>query len=320
MSSERNSFRQVAGLAVVLLVALFLVYSIFTSQYGKAVFQERFDFHKKPVENPTQQVDLSTLLKPTPELLAQGKQVFEANCVPCHGADGYGNGPRSAGIIPPPRNFHQPKFHYGTSVLTLYHTVTDGSPGTSMPAFGGALSPQERMAVVHYVRQWIPKDALQNDTPAQIAAVAGGGASSGPRPTPKLQPVPNGPRIPIDVAMQLVEQQAAQPTAAPAPAAKAAGDLAQGEQLYKTYCIKCHGADGNGGTPIRMIDSDPYLEVTAQSFRHPLMLKSLSDAQGFSQVVLHGLPGRSMPGFGTLTRPQLDSLYAYVQQLAGGKK
>ncbi|MGH2409180.1 MAG: c-type cytochrome, partial [Chloroflexota bacterium] len=92
-------------------------------------------------------------------------------------------------------------------------------------------------------------------------------------------------------------------------------DLAQGGALYRVHCQTCHGAQGQGGAPVMMIGSDPYVEVTAQSFHDPLILKSLTDRTGFDTVVLHGLPGRMMPPAGTLTRPQLDSLYAYVQQL-----
>ncbi|MGH9478535.1 MAG: c-type cytochrome, partial [Terriglobales bacterium] len=260
-------------------------------------------------------------LKATPKLVAQGQQVFVANCAPCHGVDGYGNGPRAAGLNPPPRNYHSGKFRYGTSVLTMYHTVTNGSPGTSMPSFV-ALSPEERMAVIHYIRtNFIPKNALQPDTAAQLAALATP-AASGPVQLPPLNPVPEGQRIPIAVAMQLVTREAA---AAPAPGGTAGvytpsaadASLGVGQAIYQTQCQSCHGGKGQGGLPTMMIGSDPYVEVTAASFQRPHMLKSINDGAGFARIVLHGLPGRMMPGHGTLTKPQLDSLYAYVRQLAG---
>jgi len=309
------SVKSLVGFAIVVLVAGFLIYTAFGGEYGVAAFKARFDFHKPPPPGAETTVDLHPLLEPTPKLLAEGKQVFEANCVPCHGADGYGNGPRAAGLNPPPRNYHSGVFKFGTSVLTMYHTVTNGSPGTSMPSFV-ALTPEERMAVVHYIRtNFIPKAALQPNSAADLAALAAP-TSVGPATLPPLNPVPTGPRIPIDVAMQLVAESA--PATAPAtaaPAKPAAVDLSMGAQLYQTHCASCHGANGNGGTPVMMVDSDPYLEVKAQSFRSPIILHSLADANGFDKVVLHGLPGRMMPGQGTLTRTQLDSLYAYVQQL-----
>lgn len=174
------------------------------------------------------------------------------------------------------------------------------------------------MAVVHFIRAtFIPKNALQPNTPAQLAAIASP-ESSGPTPLPPLNPVPTGPRIPIAVAMEIVASEAVAPVGAAAPAARPGPvDLAQGEALYRTHCASCHGAQGQGGIPVMMVSSDPYLEVTASSFQKPQMLHSLDDAAGFVKIVVHGLPGRMMPGQGTLTRPQLDSLYAYVRQLAG---
>jgi len=314
---SQPSIKSLLGFALVVLVAGYLIYSAFGGQYGRARFQARFDFRKPPPPGAATFVDLHPLLKPTPKLLAEGQQVFAANCAPCHGADGYGNGPRAAGLNPPPRNYHTGVFRFGTSVLTMYHTVTNGSPGTSMPSFV-ALTPEERMAVIHYIRQtFVPVNALQPNSQADLEAIETP-AAAGPAPLPPLNPVPSGPRIPIYLAMQIVaaESQPAGAAAAAPPPAPAAVDLVLGGALYRSRCQSCHGARGQGGIPTMMVDSDPYLEVTAANFHKPQMLRSLEDAAGFDKIVLHGLPGRMMPGHGTLTRPQLDSLYAYVRQLA----
>ncbi|MGH9477065.1 MAG: c-type cytochrome [Terriglobales bacterium] len=316
------SLKSLIGFAVVVLVAGYFIYAAFGGEFRNASFQARFDFHKPAPPGAATQVDLHPLLLPTPKLLAEGKQVYEANCVPCHGADGYGNGPRAAGLNPPPRNYHSGKFRYGTSVLTLYHTVTNGSPGTSMPSFI-ALTPEERMAVIHFVRtSFIPHSAWQNNTPAQLAALSTP-VSVGPVRLPPLNPVPQGERIPIALAMQLLAKHKPAPQPEPLPPAKSklpdpsspTADLAVGGAVYRLHCQSCHGAQGQGGLPTMMIGSDPYLEVTAQPFSHPILMSTPSDQAAFNHYVLHGLPGRMMPGQGTLTALQLNALYAYVQQL-----
>ncbi|MGH9414594.1 MAG: c-type cytochrome [Terriglobales bacterium] len=321
---HKPSLKSLIGFFVVVLVAGFFIYSAFGGEYRNASFQARFDFHKPAPPGAATVVDLRPLLKPTPKLLAEGKQVYESNCVPCHGDTGYGNGPRAAGLNPPPRNYHSGKFRYGTSVLTLYHTVTNGSPGTAMPSFI-ALSPEERMAVIHYVRtDFIPKWAYQKNTAAQLAALATP-AASGPVRLPPLNPVPNGPRIPINVAMQILAGQkpASQPQPLASqkpdpPPAPQTVDLAVGKAVYQQHCQACHGAQGQGGKPTMMIGSDPYVEVTAEPFSHPIMMRTPDDRAAFNHYVLHGLPGRMMPGEGTLTAAQLNSLFAYVQQLVHG--
>lgn len=314
----RPSVKSLIGFSLVVLVAAYLIWTSFGGLYNKAAQEARFDFHKPAPPGTKTVVDLHPLLQPTPKLVEEGKQVFEANCVPCHGSDGYGNGPRAAGLNPPPMNYHTGHFLHGTSTLAMYHTVTDGSPGTAMPSFV-ALTPEERMAVVHFIQQtFMPKSELVPNTQAQLDAIATP-AASGPAPLPPLQPVPSGPRIPIAVAMQIVARQAQAKAAAQArpqdPPPPAGASLPVGQALYQQRCQSCHGDQAQGGIPVQMIGSAPYVEVTAADLRHPHMLNSLNDSAGFARVVLHGLPGRMMPGQGTLTKVQLDSLYAYIQQL-----
>ena len=48
--------------------------------------------------------------EPSAEARAEAKQIFGTRCFACHGPEGLGNGPASAGLTPPPRNFHDPAF------------------------------------------------------------------------------------------------------------------------------------------------------------------------------------------------------------------
>jgi mono/diheme cytochrome c family protein len=42
---------------------------------------------------------------PAVDVRAEARQIFESRCMTCHGAQGAGDGPASAGLEPKPRNF-----------------------------------------------------------------------------------------------------------------------------------------------------------------------------------------------------------------------
>jgi mono/diheme cytochrome c family protein len=127
----------------------------------------------------------------------KGKQVFEANCAVCHGANGDGSGPMAATLKAPekdvftallslfhielkreplpskPINFRNRDLEAVITPAILYETVTLGRPHTAMPAFGpeasfGAnqaqvLSNQDRWDANAYEMQF-------RTTPAELSA------------------------------------------------------------------------------------------------------------------------------------------------------
>lgn len=121
----------------------------------------------------------------TPEMLANGKTVFNSNCVTCHGAEGKGDGAASAGLNPKPRNFTQAtNWKQGRKPSNIFHTITAGLGG--MPAFA-SLSSDDRWSVVHYVRSLGPH-ASEKDSNADLVKIgidpsqdfAGGGSQEIP--------------------------------------------------------------------------------------------------------------------------------------------
>lgn len=91
--------------------------------------------------------------KKTPELLTQGKKLYEQNCVTCHGPKGDGKGPLGAALKPPPMAFNIPFkqwIHSKGDLKKVFEVITKGIPNTSMVKWE-QLSEKERWALVYFV-------------------------------------------------------------------------------------------------------------------------------------------------------------------------
>jgi len=91
--------------------------------------------------------ELTNPFRPTPQVLEDGKSLYQTYCMVCHGAAGKGDGPIS-GKIPPPPSYKSARvlaFPPGR----IFHVVTMGSG--KMQSYASQLSANERWKVVTYV-------------------------------------------------------------------------------------------------------------------------------------------------------------------------
>jgi mono/diheme cytochrome c family protein len=104
----------------------------------------------------------------TDATMARGKEKFGTFCAPCHGYSGDGDGMvhRRASALQqgwvPPSNLHQEYLRL-QPVGELYNTITHGI--RNMPAYGPQITPEDRWAVVMYVR------ALQRSRASEVKDV-----------------------------------------------------------------------------------------------------------------------------------------------------
>lgn len=108
-------------------------------------------------EPPAGQSSLVNPIPPNEASAAQGRTIYETNCVPCHGETGKGDGPVGLTLSPRPADL---SLHAVPGVHTdgqLYLWISDGFPGSVMPAFRTALTGDERWHLVNYIRTLAPK-------------------------------------------------------------------------------------------------------------------------------------------------------------------
>ena len=153
--------------------------------------------------------------------VAEGVELYAANCVVCHGATGEG-----MGAYPPLDNAGVREM----DAETLLHTIERGRYNTAMAAYGvdegGILTNMQVRSLV----------AMIQDAPWDVVATRVDALGLTPPPMPAAV---------IDDAM--LTQVAALPD----------GDiLASGLQIYAANCVACHGANGEGTTLAPALNSD----------------------------------------------------------------
>ncbi len=91
-------------------------------------------------------------IPPNNESIAAGGSLYAVNCVACHGVSGTGDGPIGLTMNPRPANLKQHATPGAHTDAQLYEWITNGFPGTRMPAFKTTLSDTDRWNLVNYIR------------------------------------------------------------------------------------------------------------------------------------------------------------------------
>lgn len=90
--------------------------------------------------------------EPGEEAREAAKQIFETRCVACHGAQGAGDGPASAGLTPPPRNFQDSEWQKSVSDAHIEQIIQYGGAAVgkspAMPANPDLMSKPEVVAAL----------------------------------------------------------------------------------------------------------------------------------------------------------------------------
>ena len=215
-------------------------------------------------------------------LYAQGRYVYERNCIVCHGPRGDGNGEMSKGLVPMPRSFREGMFKFRSTPqgalpteADLTRTIRGGLSGTAMGMFTHLLDDDVR-AVIEYLKSF-SRRWRKTENYAEAVVLP-------PAPAWLAEP-------PLD-------------------------QLAAGKALFFTHCASCHGAEADGkGIASATLKDIWGLPARPSDLRQP-HLRCGDTPTDVYRVLSTGLNGTVMVSFDSVLSPeQRWQIAAYLSSI-----
>jgi mono/diheme cytochrome c family protein len=141
--------------------------------------------------------------------LQEGKDIYTAYCLTCHGCAGNGLGSYGGTMLVTPANFKQNPYRTMADDQWFWH-VSEGIPGTLMPVWKKSLTEDQRWKVIRYIQQIFARPIMRD-------------------------PDEGDPPTPYDTMTN--------------PLPKTVETLEIGKAIFTRECLVCHGDSGHGDGP-----------------------------------------------------------------------
>jgi len=103
----------------------------------------------KPWVAPQQYANMKNPVLPDATTLQEGKTLYKANCSPCHGDKGKGDGPAASALKPKPADHTSAALQSETDG-SLFYKISEGR--NPMPQYKAVFSDKQRWELVNYIR------------------------------------------------------------------------------------------------------------------------------------------------------------------------
>ncbi len=120
--------------------------------------------------------------------LEAGKKLYQRWCTQCHGDEGKGDGPAAEFVYPRPRDFTLALYKVRRTLSgqlptdhDIFNTISEGLPGTSMPAWKKFISENDRWQLTYYVKTFDSLGLFKDEAPKEQLAI-----DAPPKVTPEL--------------------------------------------------------------------------------------------------------------------------------------